>query len=136
MANRTSVVNPIKIKPNSQVEDLLESSLCWDFDIFKLEEITGQRPLYYLGLDMVRKFDMCATFNIDEDTFKRWLVIIEDNYHQQNSYHNSSHAADVMQVSVFALLLGLLCLSVVIGLSNSNLRLFYVYRYITITAGS
>ncbi|KAL5273625.1 PDE8B family protein [Megaselia abdita] len=99
VANRTSVVNPIKIKPNSQVEDLLETSLTWDFDIFKLEEITGQRPLYYLGLDMVRRFDMCATFNIDEDTFKRWLVVIEDNYHQQNSYHNSSHAADVMQAT-------------------------------------
>ena len=29
---------------------------------------------------------------------QNWLTLIEANYHATNSYHNSSHAADVLQV--------------------------------------
>lgn len=89
---------PIKIKGTGQLNDLLSNSLDWDFDIFKLEEITERRPLVYLGLELFRRFDVFQTLNIDEQTCKGWFILIEANYHATNTYHNSTHAADVMQV--------------------------------------
>lgn len=77
----------------------MEESLAWDFDIFKLEEITEKRPLLYLGMEIFRRFDVFTTFNSDENTFKNWLAVMEAHYHSQNSYHNSTHAADVMQAT-------------------------------------
>lgn len=84
--------------------ELLEESLSWEFDIFKLEDITEKRPLLYLGMEMFRRFDFFATFNIEESICKSWLAVIEANYQEQNSYHNSTHAADVMQVVIFLFL--------------------------------
>ena len=34
----------------------------------------------------------------DLHILQNWLTLIEANYHATNSYHNSSHAADVLQV--------------------------------------
>lgn len=50
-------------------------------------------------MELLRRFDVFTTFNIDETTFRGWLVVIEAHYHASNTYHNSTHAADVMQVS-------------------------------------
>lgn len=86
------------LQATPHIMELLEESLSWEFDIFKLEEITEKRPLLYLGMEMFRRFNVFATLNIDENVCKGWLAIIEANYHSNNSYHNSTHAADVMQV--------------------------------------
>lgn len=50
------------------------------------------------GLELFRRFDVYNTFCCDEVTFKLWLIEIEKKYHSANTYHNSTHAADVMQV--------------------------------------
>lgn len=97
--SRTSGILPAKMKATAQIMELLEESLAWEFDIFKLEEVTEKQPLLYLGMEILRRFDVFATFNIDENTFKGWLAVIEAHYHAQNSYHNSTHAADVMQAT-------------------------------------
>ena len=34
---------------------------------------------------------------------QNWLTLIEANYHATNSYHNSSHAADVLQATAYFL---------------------------------
>ena len=44
------------------------------------------------------RFEMTKTLKIDESILQNWLTLIEANYHTENSYHNSSHAADVLQV--------------------------------------
>uniref|UniRef100_A0A336LT50 3',5'-cyclic-AMP phosphodiesterase n=1 Tax=Culicoides sonorensis TaxID=179676 RepID=A0A336LT50_CULSO len=88
-----------KNKIPTQLSELLETALEWDFEIFKLEELTENRPLVYLGLELCRRFDVFSTFNCDETTFKSWLIVIEAHYHSANTYHNSAHAADVMQAT-------------------------------------
>lgn len=35
--------------PQTQLQDLLDTALNWDFEIFKLEELTEKRPLIHLG---------------------------------------------------------------------------------------
>ncbi|GLH06994.1 Dual 3',5'-cyclic-AMP and -GMP phosphodiesterase 11 [Gryllus bimaculatus] len=84
---------------STQLSVLLESSLLWEFDIFKLEELSGQRPLLHLGMNLMEHFEVPQTLNVDMNTVHNWLSIIEMNYRATNTYHNSSHAADVMQSS-------------------------------------
>lgn len=80
------------------MRDLLDASLTWEFDIFRLEELSKKRPLQHLGMNLLNHFDVGAVLNCDDKTLFNWLTVIEANYHSENSYHNSTHAADVMQV--------------------------------------
>lgn len=77
---------------------MLNNALDWDFEIFRLEELTDKHPLVFLGIELFRRFEVFETFNCDEGTFRAWLTVIESHYHTVNTYHNSTHAADVMQV--------------------------------------
>ncbi|XP_055533248.1 high affinity cAMP-specific and IBMX-insensitive 3',5'-cyclic phosphodiesterase 8 isoform X2 [Wyeomyia smithii] len=88
-----------KSRESSQLSELLNSALAWDFEIFKLEELTEKRPLVCLGLELLRRFDVYNTFCCDEMTFKLWLIKMEEYYKAENTYHNSTHAADVMQAT-------------------------------------
>ncbi|CAH1108660.1 unnamed protein product [Psylliodes chrysocephalus] len=81
------------------IRDLLENCLAWEFDIFRLEEITKHRPLQYLGMTLFNHFEVASVLNCDEKTLFNWLTVIEANYHTENTYHNSTHAADVMQAT-------------------------------------
>ncbi|KAL0820280.1 hypothetical protein ABMA28_006193 [Loxostege sticticalis] len=98
--NRTN----IKHKVSGQLRELLDTALSWDFEIFRLEELTRGRPLAHLGLALMGgRFDICATLECDERTLLHWLTVVETNYHAVNTYHNSTHAADVLQAVAYFL---------------------------------
>lgn len=99
---QSSVLSPLKGKGVSILSDLLQNSLDWSFDIFKLEQISEKHPLVYLGMELFRRFELFAAFNVDEQTCRAWLTLVEANYHSSNTYHNSTHAADVMQVRIYS----------------------------------
>ncbi|KAK5649021.1 hypothetical protein RI129_003913 [Pyrocoelia pectoralis] len=88
-----------KVRVPAQLKDLLDTSLTWEFDIFRLEELTNKKPLIHLGMNLFLHFDVPSTLNCDEKTLQNWLTVIEMNYHVDNFYHNSTHAADVMQAT-------------------------------------
>ncbi|XP_052743603.1 high affinity cAMP-specific and IBMX-insensitive 3',5'-cyclic phosphodiesterase 8 [Bicyclus anynana] len=97
-ANRTNM----KHKTTGQLRELLDTHLSWDFEIFRLEDLTRGRPLTHLGLTLMGgRFDLCSTLECDERTLLHWLTIIETNYHAVNTYHNSTHAADVLQAVAY-----------------------------------
>ncbi|XP_019771257.1 high affinity cAMP-specific and IBMX-insensitive 3',5'-cyclic phosphodiesterase 8 isoform X3 [Dendroctonus ponderosae] len=101
-SNDSSVFRPSRtglIKVPAAIRDLLDTALMWEFDIFKLEDLTRKRPLQHLGMNLFNHFDVCGALNCDERTLSNWLTVIEANYHAENSYHNSTHAADVMQAT-------------------------------------
>ncbi|XP_058807662.1 high affinity cAMP-specific and IBMX-insensitive 3',5'-cyclic phosphodiesterase 8 isoform X2 [Phymastichus coffea] len=79
------------------IEVLLETCWDWSFDIFKLELLSGRRPLYYLGMHVMNAFEAPSHLNCSERTLQNWLTVVEVNYNANNSYHNSTHAADVLQ---------------------------------------
>ncbi|PKK23439.1 phosphodiesterase 8B, transcript variant X3 [Columba livia] len=85
------------------VVQLLENEESWDFNIFELEAVTNKRPLVYLGLKVFARFGVCEFLNCAEATLRAWLQVIEANYHSSNSYHNSTHAADVLHATAFFL---------------------------------
>ncbi|XP_038121490.1 high affinity cAMP-specific and IBMX-insensitive 3',5'-cyclic phosphodiesterase 8 isoform X2 [Culex quinquefasciatus] len=88
-----------KTRESTQLNELLNNALAWDFEIFRLEELTERHPLVCLGLELFRRFDVYNTFCCDENTFERWLHKMEEHYCSKNTYHNSTHAADVMQAT-------------------------------------
>ncbi|XP_026570259.1 high affinity cAMP-specific and IBMX-insensitive 3',5'-cyclic phosphodiesterase 8B [Pseudonaja textilis] len=82
---------------------LLDNEESWDFNIFELETATNKRPLVYLGLKIFSRFGICEFLNCSEATLRAWFQVIEANYHSSNSYHNSTHAADVLHATAFFL---------------------------------
>ena len=44
-------------------------------------------------------FDVSSSLGVDDSILHNWLTIIELNYNAKNSYHTSTHAADVMQAT-------------------------------------
>jgi len=49
------------------------------------------------------EYDLCSLMNVDVAVVSSWLKLMENHYHSQNSYHNSTHAADVLQATVYFL---------------------------------
>ncbi|KAG9488135.1 hypothetical protein GDO78_007760 [Eleutherodactylus coqui] len=85
------------------IAQLLDDEDSWDFNIFELEAVTHKRPLVYLGLKIFACFGVCEFLNCTEATLRSWLQVIEANYHASNSYHNSTHAADVLHATAYFL---------------------------------
>ncbi|XP_032069260.1 high affinity cAMP-specific and IBMX-insensitive 3',5'-cyclic phosphodiesterase 8B isoform X5 [Thamnophis elegans] len=85
------------------IAHLLDNEESWDFNIFELEAVTNKRPLVYLGLKTFSRFGICEFLNCSETTLRAWFQVIEANYHSSNSYHNSTHAADVLHATAFFL---------------------------------
>lgn len=54
-------------------------------------------------MSIMTRFEVPRVLNCDESTLQNWLTVIEANYHSTNSYHNSTHAADVLQSTAFFL---------------------------------
>ncbi|XP_050768487.1 high affinity cAMP-specific and IBMX-insensitive 3',5'-cyclic phosphodiesterase 8B isoform X6 [Gymnogyps californianus] len=97
-----SVPNTINDVPPC-IAQLLDNEESWDFNIFELEAVTNKRPLVYLGLKVFARFGVSEFLNCSETTLRAWLQVIEANYHSSNSYHNSTHAADVLHATAFFL---------------------------------
>ncbi|KAJ3100875.1 High affinity cAMP-specific 3',5'-cyclic phosphodiesterase 7A [Phlyctochytrium planicorne] len=85
-----------------QIQELLKSIDTWDFKLFDLVELTNGRPLYFLAYEVFEKLNLKAQFNVDETIVQTFLTKIEAGY-RSNLYHNSTHAADVLQAVYFFL---------------------------------
>nr|XP_036276253.1 high affinity cAMP-specific and IBMX-insensitive 3',5'-cyclic phosphodiesterase 8A-like [Pipistrellus kuhlii] len=86
-----------------QIAEALENEDSWDFDIFELEAATQKRALSYLAMKIFARFGICELLKCPEATLRLWLQVVEATYHASNPYHNSSHAADVLQATTYFL---------------------------------
>lgn len=100
--SQLAVPVPLNDIPPS-IAELLNEEECWEFNILELEAATHKRPLSYLGLKIFSAFGVCEFLNCAEATLRSWLQVIEANYHASNSYHNSTHAADVLHATAYFL---------------------------------
>ncbi|KAK7081658.1 High affinity cAMP-specific and IBMX-insensitive 3',5'-cyclic phosphodiesterase 8B, partial [Halocaridina rubra] len=87
---------------SAAIRELLPDDMSWDFDILKLEKISDKRPLVWLGMSLMCRFNVPSTLGCDEQTLQNWLTLVEANYHDI-TYHNSTHAADVLQATAYFL---------------------------------
>ncbi|XP_014665483.1 PREDICTED: high affinity cAMP-specific and IBMX-insensitive 3',5'-cyclic phosphodiesterase 8A-like [Priapulus caudatus] len=82
---------------------LIEKDQTWDIDVLELERISNKRPLLYLGLKIFSRLGVGEYLHCSERVLQTWLQLIEQGYHSTNSYHNSTHAADVLQATAYFL---------------------------------
>ncbi|KAJ3339191.1 High affinity cAMP-specific and IBMX-insensitive 3',5'-cyclic phosphodiesterase 8A [Kappamyces sp. JEL0680] len=73
----------------------------WDFPLFEFAETTGQRPLFYMGMELFDYYKFEETLGISQQKMSRYLSRVEASYRKSNSYHNSIHATDVMHSTHF-----------------------------------
>eukprot|EP00300_Choanocystis_sp_HF-7_P011722 c17585_g2_i2.p1 GENE.c17585_g2_i2~~c17585_g2_i2.p1 ORF type:complete len:684 (+),score=134.02 c17585_g2_i2:233-2053(+) len=85
-----------------RVFEILETVDEWNFPVFELDRLTHGHALYFTSLAVFAKRNFFELLNINIDTFRNFLLVIEANYHP-NPYHNSIHAADVVQTNHYML---------------------------------
>ncbi|CAF0775449.1 unnamed protein product [Adineta steineri] len=68
----------------------------WNFNIFRIEAISGERPLTAITYRIFQERDLIRTFSIEPHKLLSYLFALEDSY-QQVPYHNKLHGADVCQ---------------------------------------
>lgn len=84
-------------KPSASPEAMQEATHrlgLWDFDLSALSTLCGCKPLAIVGQVALRP--LVAQFNLDKKKTQSFLTNLEAHYFSSNPYHNSVHAADVL----------------------------------------
>ncbi|XP_045146262.1 cAMP-specific 3',5'-cyclic phosphodiesterase 4A isoform X4 [Echinops telfairi] len=85
----------------SNQEDLLAQELenlnKWGLNIFCVSDYAGGRSLGCIMYTIFQERDLLKKFHIPVDTMVTYMLTLEDHYHGDVAYHNSLHAADVLQ---------------------------------------
>ncbi|KAM9095984.1 cAMP-specific 3',5'-cyclic phosphodiesterase 4A isoform X2 [Sarcophilus harrisii] len=75
----------------------LENLNKWGLNIFQVAEFSNGRSLGCIMYTIFQERDLLKTFKIPADTLVTYMLTLEDHYHADVAYHNSLHAADVLQ---------------------------------------
>ncbi|KAJ7988171.1 hypothetical protein DPEC_G00320840 [Dallia pectoralis] len=87
----------VKTEMEDELATELEDVNKWGLNLFKVTELSGNRPLTVMMYTIFQERDLLKTFKIPLDTFITYLMTLEDHYHGDVAYHNNIHAADVTQ---------------------------------------
>ncbi|KAF6096034.1 phosphodiesterase 4C [Phyllostomus discolor] len=87
----------VQTDQEGQLAKELEDTDKWGLDVFKVAELSGNRPLTAIVFSIFQQRDLLKTFQIPVDTLVTYLLTLEGHYHADVAYHNSLHAADVAQ---------------------------------------
>lgn len=86
----------------------------WNFNTIFVANCTANQALYTCGEYVFGYYYFTKAFNIDKDVLRNFLKTVESKY-IMNPYHNSCHAADVMNSFLY------LCSSVVSSIPSVEL---------------
>ncbi|XP_069351654.1 3',5'-cyclic-AMP phosphodiesterase 4A isoform X2 [Eulemur rufifrons] len=75
----------------------LENLNKWGLNIFCVSDYAGGRSLSCIMYTIFQERDLLKKFRIPVDTMVTYMLTLEDHYHADVAYHNSLHAADVLQ---------------------------------------
>ncbi|XP_030625407.1 high affinity 3',5'-cyclic-AMP phosphodiesterase 7A isoform X2 [Chanos chanos] len=92
--------NPLHILDedySGQAKCMLEKVGSWNFDIFLFDRLTNGNALITLTFHLINHYGLIELFQLDMVKVHRFLVMVQEDYHNQNPYHNAVHAADVTQ---------------------------------------
>ncbi|XP_018871383.2 3',5'-cyclic-AMP phosphodiesterase 4C isoform X3 [Gorilla gorilla gorilla] len=87
----------VQTDQEEQLAKELQDTNKWGLDVFKVAELSGNRPLTAIIFSIFQERDLLKTFQIPADTLATYLLMLEGHYHANVAYHNSLHAADVAQ---------------------------------------
>lgn len=69
----------------------------WGIDIFRIGELSNNRPLTCVAYTAFHSRDLFKLMMIPPKIFVTFMMTLEDHYVKDNPFHNSLHAADVTQ---------------------------------------
>ncbi|XP_072338434.1 3',5'-cyclic-AMP phosphodiesterase 4C-like isoform X1 [Scyliorhinus torazame] len=87
----------VKSDREFEIERELRNVNTWGLDVFKLGELSSDRPLTVAMYAIFKERNFLKVFRIPVVTFITYMMTLEDHYHRDVSYHNNYHAADVTQ---------------------------------------
>ncbi|CAB3987038.1 cAMP-specific 3, 5 -cyclic phosphodiesterase 4C-like isoform X3 [Paramuricea clavata] len=87
----------VEVKDECELAKHLEAVHKWDFDVFKLHNITNGRPLAAVTYTILQARDLMRIFKIKPMTFINYITLIENHYFKDVPFHNSTHSSDVVQ---------------------------------------
>ncbi|CEG49347.1 camp-specific 3-cyclic [Plasmopara halstedii] len=95
-----TVIAPLPDMPTWEEQTLSRVKQCiqqdgWDLDTLQIADQTGNRPLMYVTAALFELHGLHEEFRVDRIVLRNFLYILDDGY-LANPYHNSSHAADVV----------------------------------------
>ncbi|EKX50674.1 hypothetical protein GUITHDRAFT_66867 [Guillardia theta CCMP2712] len=82
---------------SSEVSECLQTIHDWNFNPFKLNEVTGGKPVQVLALFLLKTHGCVDNFALDSARLVKFLQEIESGMPKSNPYHNAIHCADVTQ---------------------------------------
>ncbi|CAL1596948.1 unnamed protein product [Knipowitschia caucasica] len=80
-----------------QARCMLDKVGNWNFDIFLFDRLTNGNSLITLTFHLLNQYGLVKLFQLDMVKLWRFLVMVQEDYHGDNPYHNAIHAADVTQ---------------------------------------
>ncbi|XP_043932285.1 cAMP-specific 3',5'-cyclic phosphodiesterase 7B isoform X2 [Protopterus annectens] len=80
-----------------QARHMLSKVGTWNFDIFLFDRLTNGNSLVTLLCHLFNVHGLIHHFQLDMVKLHRFFVMVQEDYHSQNPYHNAVHAADVTQ---------------------------------------
>ncbi|TFJ98335.1 AP-4 complex subunit mu-1 [Platysternon megacephalum] len=87
---------PILTTPCSAFQEL-ENLNKWGLNIFHVSEYSNSRSLSCIMYTIFQERELLKTFKIPVETLLTYVLTLEEHYHADVAYHNSLHAADVVQ---------------------------------------
>lgn len=84
-------------KFGTEVELILSDVHKLDFDIFLLEKAAPNKSLEIITSHIFGLYNLYQILNLDSVKFMNFIRAVQSGYHSENAYHNSIHAADVVQ---------------------------------------
>jgi cAMP-specific phosphodiesterase 4 len=79
-----------------ELHAILERINDWGLDTFRIEDLSGQRPLTAITYRIFKNRGLMQIYAIEPQVLISYLLTLEDHY-QQVPYHNKAHGADVCQ---------------------------------------
>uniref|UniRef100_UPI00358E9F8D high affinity 3',5'-cyclic-AMP phosphodiesterase 7A-like n=1 Tax=Myxine glutinosa TaxID=7769 RepID=UPI00358E9F8D len=76
---------------------MLKNVSSWNFDMFLFNRLTHGNALACLVSHLFHMHGLLKYFHLDPMKLRKFLVLVQADYHRRNPYHNSVHAADVTQ---------------------------------------
>ncbi|XP_067330259.1 dual specificity calcium/calmodulin-dependent 3',5'-cyclic nucleotide phosphodiesterase 1C isoform X2 [Channa argus] len=103
MYRRTSNMVGLSYPPS--VISVLKNVDKWSFDVFALNEASGDHALKFIFYELLTRYDLISRFKIPISTVVSFVEALEVGYSKhKNPYHNLIHAADVTQTVHYLLL--------------------------------
>lgn len=102
---RPATESPVEFSVTEAADDRIQSSLStvleWTFDVFELAELTNGRPLEPTAQELFDRFGLCEALELERSVLTALMRKVEKEYcfdvKRPSPYHNSVHAADVLQ---------------------------------------